>query len=379
MARRAARRCDELAVDDQQAVIVALEEALDDHRPRVLAGDGVAAAHVLVAGEADGDAAAMVAVVGLGDDRVADPPSGAQCLRLALHQFLARHRQSQCGQDLVGLFLVARQLDGDVRRAAGDRGLDALLVLAVAELHQRLVIEPHPGDVARLRGPDQRGGRRAERAPLREADELVARHRPGPAVRHPARGTNRLGQQRAEQVQGEFAGGHALIALRVLVDDAIDARPAIDAAGLAEGDLLAGHVLQLDGDMFQHVAEPGALTLAHAAQEAARLAIGAAVLGEAGQGGAERLDEGFAEAGGGPGLKLAEVELQLDDREVRIERGADVYRAFQYAHRASLLGLGQRAGLRDPRVQVEGGAGHQHMQLQAEHAHRLPFPDAVHG
>ena len=37
VARRAARRRDQLAVDDEQAVVVALEVGLDDHRARVLA------------------------------------------------------------------------------------------------------------------------------------------------------------------------------------------------------------------------------------------------------------------------------------------------------------------------------------------------------
>jgi hypothetical protein len=40
---------------------------------------------------------------------------------------------------------------------AGDRGLDALLVLAVAELHQRLLVEAQPRDAAFLGGAHQRG------------------------------------------------------------------------------------------------------------------------------------------------------------------------------------------------------------------------------
>ena len=38
------------------------------------------------------------------------------------------------GEDAVGLLLVGSELDGDVTGLAGDRGLDALLVAAVAEL-----------------------------------------------------------------------------------------------------------------------------------------------------------------------------------------------------------------------------------------------------
>ena len=142
----------------------------------------------------------------------------------------------------------------------------------------------------------QRCGRRTERAALREADEVVARFGPVPALGNGARGSQRVGQQRAQQPQRELAGGDAFLALRVLVDDRVDAGLA-RAAGLAEGDVFAGDVLQLDRHVLEHVAEPGAFVLAHAAEEAAGLSIRAAVLGQAGQGGGEPVDERGARAG----------------------------------------------------------------------------------
>ena len=193
--RGAPRRGHQLAVHHQQAVIVALEEGLDDHRARVLARHRETVGHLRVGAEADGDAAAVVAVVGLGDHREADALRGAHRLGLALHQLLLGHRQAEAGEDLVGLLLVAGELDRDVRRAAGDGGLDALLVLAVPELHQRLVVETQPRDAARLGGAHQRVGRGTERAPLREADELIARLGPGPVLRHAAGRTQRFRQQ----------------------------------------------------------------------------------------------------------------------------------------------------------------------------------------
>ena len=280
--RRAPRRRDQLAVDDQQAMIVAFEERLDDHRARMLARDVEAVRDFRVRRQPDGDAAAVIAVVRLGDDRIADAIRGAHGLSVALHQLLPRHRQSERREDLVGLFLVARQLHRDVRRAAGDRRLDALLILAVAELHERLIVEPQPRNAARFRRTHQRCGRRSERAALREADEVVARFRPAPAFGHRAGRAQRLGQQRAQQPQAELAGGDAFVALRVFVDDGVDAGLA-GAARLAERDFLARDVLQLDGDVLEHVAEPRALVLAHAPQESAGLAVRAAVLGEAGQ------------------------------------------------------------------------------------------------
>ena len=161
MSRRAARRRDQLAVDDQQPMIVAFEKRLDDHRARVLARDVEAVRDFRVGREANGNAAAVIAVVGLGDDREADAPRGAHRLRFVLHQLLRGTGRPKRREDLVGLFLVAGKLHGNVRRPAGHRRLDALLVFAVAELHERLVVEPQPRDAARFRGPHQRCRRRA--------------------------------------------------------------------------------------------------------------------------------------------------------------------------------------------------------------------------
>ena len=314
VARRAARRRDQLAVHHQQAVVVALEVGLDDDGARMLLGALEAGRDLGIAREPDGNAAAVVAVVGLGHDRIPEPVGGAHGLALALHQFLPRHGQAERREDAVRLFLVARELDGDVGRAAGDRRLDALLVPAMPELDQGLVIEPQPRDVPLLGRVHQRGGGRSERAALRKADVFVARRRPVPAFRHAARRPQLFGQQREEQAHGELAGGDAFLALGVLVDDGVEARP-VEAARLAERDVLAGDVLQLEGDVLEHVPEPGALVLVHATDEAARLAVGAAVLGEAGEGGDEPVHEFLAEAARGPGLELAEVQLQPDDRE----------------------------------------------------------------
>ena len=163
---RAPGRRDQLAVDDQQPVIVALEKGLDDHRARMLARRDETRRDLLVGGEPDRDAAAVIAVVGLGDHRVADASRGAHRLRFVLHELLARHRQAERGQDLVGLLLVARELDRDVRRASADGRLDALLVLAVTELHQRLVVQAQPRDLARFapRAPARRWTDRARAA-----------------------------------------------------------------------------------------------------------------------------------------------------------------------------------------------------------------------
>src|SRR5262249_23579450 len=113
-----------------------------------------------------------------------------------------------------------------------------------------------------------------------------------------------------------------------------------------EGDVLAGDVLQLDGHVFEDVAEPGAVAFAHAADEAAGFAVAAAVFLQAGQGGHEGVDVGRPQARRRPGFELAQVQHQLEDREVRVQRRADVDVAFQDAH-ARGSARGEDVGVRE--------------------------------
>ncbi len=201
----------------------------------------------------------------------------------------------------------------------------------MAELHQRLVVQTQPRNAAGFRGTDQRRGRRAQRAPLREADELVTRLRPAPAFGHAVLRADRLRQQRAKQTQAELAGRDAFVALCVLVDDRVHARCA-GTARLAEGDALAGDVLQFDCHVLEHVAQPGAFVLAHAAEEATRFTIRAAVFSQAGERGRKPVDERIAQPAGGPLLELAQVELNTNDWKMSVERRSNVNGPVQDAH-----------------------------------------------
>ena len=190
----AACRSDQLAVDHEQSMVVALQESLDYHRARMLASHDKALRHFFIRHEPNRNSTAMVAVVRLRHHGKSDALRCAHRLPLALHQFLLRHGQSQRGQDLVGLLLVARQFHRDVRGAAGHGRLNALLILAVAQLHQGLIIEPQPGDALVFRRAHQCGGRWAQRPALREADEFIARFDPSPALGHRACRPDRRGQ-----------------------------------------------------------------------------------------------------------------------------------------------------------------------------------------
>ncbi len=217
--------------------------------------------------------------------------------------------------------------------AAGHGGLDALLEAAVAQLDQRLLVQAQPRDAAIFCRAYQRGGRRAQRAALRVQDELVAGAVPVPIGRHAALGLQLDRQQRGQQLQRQFASGDAFLFLCVLVHHRVHTGSVLaHAAGLAEGHVLAGHVLQFDGDVLQHMPQPGAFAFTHAADESTRFAVRAAVFGQAGQCGDQVVDESFAQASGRPGLQRLQVQLQPDDREVRVVRGADVDGTFEDAH-----------------------------------------------
>ena len=82
----------------------------------------------------------------------------ADRLAFRLRHFLAWNRQAERAENAVGFFLVACQFDRDVRRASGDGRLDALLVFPMAELDQRLIVEPQPRNPAFLGGMHQRCG-----------------------------------------------------------------------------------------------------------------------------------------------------------------------------------------------------------------------------
>src|SRR6185369_13362561 len=77
-------------------------------------------------------------------------------------------------ENAVRLLLVGRKFHGDVRRAARDRRLDALLIAAVAKLDETLLVQPQPRDVACFGRMDDTRRARPEGATLCVANELVA-------------------------------------------------------------------------------------------------------------------------------------------------------------------------------------------------------------
>ncbi|MDQ1131542.1 hypothetical protein QE386_000137 [Pseudoxanthomonas winnipegensis] len=263
------------------------------------------------------------------------PPSARAARTRAFQrgdQALLRHRQPQSGQQMIGGLLVAGQLDRQMRRAPGQRGLDALLIVAVAELDQRMGVQPQPRNAARLRRRDQRGGGRAQCAPLGIEDVVDLGRVPGPAIvqRHVA--AQGRGQQRGEQAQGQLAGGQALFALGVGVDHPLQARRRVlaEQSG-AEAYVLAGHGLHRQRHVLQDLAQRQAIARAQAMGEVA-------VRGQAGQGGQQRLGEGRSQPAAGPFAQIARVQVKPYHRLVRVDRGAQIDRAFDDAQGPAHVG-----------------------------------------
>ena len=216
----------------------------------------------------------------------------------------AGDRDAGRGEQLVRQLLVRGDVDAERARQARHRGPDPLLVDAVAELDERLVVQADRRDVAQ-RGLVEDGlRRRAERGTLGEEDELLEL---GAEVE------GRLGlDEVVDEPHGELAGGDADALLGVRVDDVVPTG-LTGAAGLAAADLGARLALELEGDVLGDVADPGAL--AQPIGESADAPGAAGVLADAGQ----HLEQRLGEAGDRVRrevLEHAEVDDELDRRVV---------------------------------------------------------------
>src|ERR671910_872048 len=133
----------------------ASDEALDDDTPAVLPCHLERLRHLLPAHEMDRDASAMVSIVRLYHHGIADPLGRRDCILRGLNQALLRYRKAEIPENPVRLLFVGGKFDGDVGGSAGDGRLDSLLIAAVAELDQALVVEAYPRDPPLLGGPHQ--------------------------------------------------------------------------------------------------------------------------------------------------------------------------------------------------------------------------------
>ena len=163
----------DLAADDQAAIVVARDVALDHDVARPALGQRAVerGADGLLRAQVEVDAPAVVAVERLDHARVAEPLGHRHRAVLGVDDVRPRDRQPGRVEQPVGEALVRRDVDADGRGQRGHRRPDPLLVDAVAELDERVAVEPDERDVAADRLVDERLRRRPERLPLGEPDE----------------------------------------------------------------------------------------------------------------------------------------------------------------------------------------------------------------
>ena len=163
---------------DQQPIVVAGGELLDQHRLAFLPRRFVGRDDLLAGGEIGGHAAALVAVLRLDDHRHADLAGGGPGVVGVLDRPAVGRRHAHGAEQHAGHFLVLGNRLGDGAGAVGLGRLNAALLPTVAEQHQALGIQPPVGDVAgfgplgRWRGCSARDtlagpGRGAARFPCR--------------------------------------------------------------------------------------------------------------------------------------------------------------------------------------------------------------------
>ena len=293
----------DLAVDDQAPVVLAGHERLDDHPAAagLVLGDREGLADVVLVLQVQADPATVVAVERLDHDGEADPLRDGGCLVRRTHRLLLGDRKARRTEEARGEVLVGGDVDRDRAGLRGHRRPDALGVHALSELHERVLVQPDPRDVAgdglvddRLRGGAERRALRAQDERVQLVDEVEVR----------------VGlDEMVHQAYGEPGRLEPDLLVDVPEDDVVAALVSLDLTGLAAPDVVADDLLQRQGGVLGDVTEPGALV--QPLHEAAATAAGAGVLAQAGQ----RLEQAVGELGervGGVLLEHAEVDHEVD-------------------------------------------------------------------
>ncbi len=335
---------DHPAVDDQAAVVLAGHERLHDDPPAsgLVLRDRERLAHGVLVLEVEAHATAVVAVERLHHDREADPLRHRDGLVGAAHGVLLGDRQPGGTEQPGGEVLVGGDVDRDRGGLRRHRRPDPLGVHALTELHQGVLVEPDPRDVAGDRLVDDRLRGRAERGPLGTLDE-------GLELGLPVEVRVAL-HEVVDQAYGEPAGRQADLLVDVAVDDVVDAGAALHLPRLAPPDVVADDLLERQRAVLGDVAEPGPLV--EPLDEAAATAAGAGVLAQARQ----HLHQVVAEVGERVGRELLqrpEVDHEVDGALVGPDVGAAVDAGLEdrevgrgaFAHRAAPSCCGGAVGL----------------------------------
>ena len=314
----------QLVVDDQHPVIEPGHKALHQNGPAfgVFLGLGKGGFHLVILGQVDRHTAPVVGIQRFDHHRITDPLCAAHRLARIVNHALLRHRQAQIVEQIVGVFLVAGYFHRDMAGLRGDRRLNPLLVLAVPELDQRIIIQPEPRDTTLFGGLDQRSGRGAEFLALgaqHEGSQLFLPVELGIKIILDL-GLKTVGQKMHQEPQRQLPRCQSDIALTVLVDHVVLRRVA-GATGPAKGDLSTGDTLNFQRAMLHDMAHPGTLILAQTPDEPARLAVGTSMFVKTGQGCDQTANEFLTDPRRGPFFKHTKIDNMANDREPRPDIG----------------------------------------------------------
>jgi hypothetical protein len=216
------------------------------------------------------------------------------------------------GEELVREPFVLRNVDRECRGHGRHRGADPLLVLALTELHEGLLVQPDERDVATRRLVEDRLGRGAERSLLGEPDQ---RFEFSEQVELRVRRDEVI-----DEPDGDAPGGQPDLLLPIPVDHVVAPRRA-RSSGLSPVDLRAGLSLQLDRDVLGDVPGPRAFDQPFA--EPSSVPARAGVLAHAREHREQFLGETLDRVRR-PVLEGAQIDEQLDRRFVGVVVGPSV-------------------------------------------------------
>ena len=183
---------DHPAADDEHAVVLAGDERLDDDPAApglLLARSGTPRVTLVGVLEVEHHAAAVVAVQRLARRRGSRSGCATRTACSAVRTDSDRGTGRPADREQPGgQLLVAGDVDGERRGLRRHGRADALLVDALAELHQRVLVEPQPRDVAGHGLVEDRLRRRPERGALRPAAGSAPARRRSRTPGRPGRG-----------------------------------------------------------------------------------------------------------------------------------------------------------------------------------------------
>ncbi len=271
MCRNAFGNSDYLVIHNQDPVVLARHETLDDHRfvATFTVCHRKELCDLVIAGQIDANTSPVIAIAGLEHHRILNAPGSPDRVLDIARRLTARHRYPDIMEQPVCELLVFRDLNSNVGSFRGDGGPNSPLEFAVPKLYERSSrIEAKHWNAAAFCFLHDCAGRWAIRQSLGNLDHHFQ-------LALIIEVCFRLVEQVVQEPECKFPGSEPDIFLVELEGDVVNTFLA-SAPCLASPHLGPRKVLHLQGDVFHHVAHPGAF--AQAFEEATRLANRAAMV-----------------------------------------------------------------------------------------------------